>query len=177
MRIEDYGGAAGAERPCPCKWDFQQRDRARRDDRSRSRDGSDAAIRMAVGIPCYRRCGIPLDPALAGIHVVASGRSSLDAEFRSRVCRESSHPSFGKRDFWLLASSAVVVNSVSYFLADWIPLYLKTERGFSFAFGNMLSMLVYGGLDAGNLLAGAFVRARRHREWTWELRAISRSGT
>ena len=63
-----------------------------------------------------------------------------------------------KRDFWLLASSAVVVNSVSYFLADWIPLYLKTERGFSFAFGNMLSMLVYGGLDAGNILAGAFVR-------------------
>ena len=40
-----------------------------------------------------------------------------------------------KRDFWLLAGSAVVVNSVSYFLADWIPLYLKTERGFSFAFG------------------------------------------
>jgi ACS family hexuronate transporter-like MFS transporter len=63
-----------------------------------------------------------------------------------------------KRDFWLLASSAVVVNSVSYFLADWIPLYLKTERGFSFGLGNMLSMLVYGGLDAGNLLAGAFVR-------------------
>ena len=64
-----------------------------------------------------------------------------------------------KRDFWLLASSAVVVNSVSYFLADWIPLYLKTERGFGFASGNALSMLVYGGLDAGNLLAGAFVRA------------------
>ena len=64
-----------------------------------------------------------------------------------------------KRDFWLLASSAVVVNSVSYFLADWIPLYLKTERGFSFGLGNALSMLVYGGLDAGNLLAGAFVRS------------------
>ena len=65
----------------------------------------------------------------------------------------------GKRDFWLLASSAVILNSVSYFLADWIPLYLKTERGFGFGSGNMLSMLVYSGLDAGNLLAGAFVRA------------------
>jgi len=63
-----------------------------------------------------------------------------------------------KRDFWLLATSAVVVNSVSYFLADWIPLYLKTERGFGFASGNALSMLVYGGLDAGNLLVGLFVR-------------------
>jgi MFS transporter, ACS family, hexuronate transporter len=68
-----------------------------------------------------------------------------------------------KRDFWLLASSAIIVNSVSYFLADWIPLYLKTERGFGFGSGNILSMLVYGGLDAGNLLAGAFVRSAAGR--------------
>ncbi len=64
-----------------------------------------------------------------------------------------------RRSFWLLATSAVVVNCVSYFLADWIPLYLKTERGFSFTAGNLLSALVYAGLDAGNLLAGVFVRA------------------
>lgn len=64
-----------------------------------------------------------------------------------------------RRSFWLLATSAVVVNCVSYFLADWIPLYLKTERGFSFTAGNLLSVLVYAGLDAGNLLAGIFVRA------------------
>lgn len=63
-----------------------------------------------------------------------------------------------QRAFWLLATSAVVVNGVSYFLADWIPLYLKTERGFSFSVGNALSILVYAGLDAGNLLAGVFVR-------------------
>ena len=68
-----------------------------------------------------------------------------------------------KRSFWLLAISAVVVNSVSYFLADWIPLYLKTERGFSFAVGNLLSILVYAGLDAGNLLTGAFVRGAMRR--------------
>ena len=42
------------------------------------------------------------------------------------------------RRFWLLAVSAMVVNSVSYFLADWIPLYLKTERGFSFAAGKSI---------------------------------------
>jgi len=68
-----------------------------------------------------------------------------------------------KRSFWLLATSAVVVNCVSYFLADWIPLYLKTERGFSFTAGNLLSVLVYAGLDAGNLLAGIFVRASVRR--------------
>ncbi|MCC6863029.1 MAG: MFS transporter [Bryobacterales bacterium] len=64
----------------------------------------------------------------------------------------------GKRAFWMLAVSSVVVNSVSYVLADWIPLYLKTERGFSFGAGNVLSMLVYAGLDAGNLLVGFYVR-------------------
>src|SRR5207253_8783794 len=63
-----------------------------------------------------------------------------------------------KRDFWLVATSAVVVNGISYFLADWIPLYLKTERGFGFGSGNLLSIFVYGGLDAGNLLTGIFVR-------------------
>ncbi|MPY88777.1 MAG: MFS transporter [Luteitalea sp.] len=63
-----------------------------------------------------------------------------------------------KRAFWLLAVSAVIVNSVNYFLADWIPLYLKTERGFSFAIGNTLSILVYTGLEAGNILVGVFVK-------------------
>lgn len=68
-----------------------------------------------------------------------------------------------KRVFWLLATSAVVVNGVSYFLADWIPLYLKTERGFSFGMGNMLSVLVYLGLDAGNLMTGILVRIALRR--------------
>ena len=67
------------------------------------------------------------------------------------------------RRFWLLTVSAIIVNSVSYFLADWIPLYLKTERGYSFAVGNLLSMLVFVGLDAGNLAAGAMVRTMARR--------------
>lgn len=62
------------------------------------------------------------------------------------------------RTFWLLAVSAIIVNSVNYFLADWIPLYLKSERGFSFAAGNALSILIYAGLEAGNILVGFFVR-------------------
>ncbi|HEX4810411.1 MAG TPA: MFS transporter [Bryobacteraceae bacterium] len=62
-----------------------------------------------------------------------------------------------KKNFWLLLTSAVIVNGVSYFLADWIPLYLQTERGFSFGMGNALSTLVYLGLDAGNLITGMFI--------------------
>lgn len=63
-----------------------------------------------------------------------------------------------RRSFWLLLVSAIIVNGVNYFLADWIPLYLKTERGFSFAAGNALSIIVYGSLEAGNILVGLFVR-------------------
>lgn len=63
-----------------------------------------------------------------------------------------------RRGFWLLLVSAIIVNGVNYFLADWIPLYLKTERGFSFAAGNALSIIVYGSLEVGNILVGLFVR-------------------
>lgn len=62
------------------------------------------------------------------------------------------------RGFWMLAVSAIIINSISYYLADWIPLYLKTSRGFSFAVGNVLSIFVYAGSSCGNILVGLFVR-------------------
>ncbi len=62
------------------------------------------------------------------------------------------------RAFWLLAVSAIIINGVNYFLADWIPLYLKTERGFSFAAGNALSITIYASLEAGNILVGLGIR-------------------
>jgi MFS transporter, ACS family, hexuronate transporter len=71
------------------------------------------------------------------------------------VARELCRP-----QFWQLLVACVFINSINYTLADWIPLYLKTERGFGFAAGNLLSTLVYAGIDAGNLLAGFFVRYR-----------------
>jgi ACS family hexuronate transporter-like MFS transporter len=61
-------------------------------------------------------------------------------------------------EFWVLAVSAVIINSVNYYLADWIPLYLKTSRGFSFARGNFLSIVVYGGSSVGNILVGVLVQ-------------------
>jgi ACS family hexuronate transporter-like MFS transporter len=62
------------------------------------------------------------------------------------------------REFWILAVASLVVNSVNYYLSDWIPLYLETSRGFSFTRGNALSIVVYGGTFSGNLLIGLFVR-------------------
>ena len=60
--------------------------------------------------------------------------------------------------FWVLAVSAIIVNSVNYYLADWVPLYLKTSRGFSFAAGNVLSTAVYAGSWVGSVLVGLWVR-------------------
>jgi len=61
-------------------------------------------------------------------------------------------------DFWILAVSALVINGINYYLADWIPLYLETVRGFSFSHGNALSIVVYAGSFTGNLCIGFFVR-------------------
>jgi len=88
----------------------------------------------------------PFRPQLGGSRMSAG----LVLHVLSRILR--------KRSFWLLSVSAVIVNSVSYFLADWIPLYLKTERGFSFSVGNALSVVVYASLELGNILVGLFVR-------------------
>ena len=62
------------------------------------------------------------------------------------------------RGFWLLAVCSIIINSVNYYLSDWIPLYLQSSRGFSFTHGNMLSIVVYGGSSCGNILVGLFVR-------------------
>lgn len=62
------------------------------------------------------------------------------------------------RRFWMLAVCSVIINSINYYLSDWIPLYLETSRGFSFTHGNILSIIVYGGSACGNVLVGLLVR-------------------
>jgi MFS transporter, ACS family, hexuronate transporter len=62
------------------------------------------------------------------------------------------------RAFWILVICAIILNSISYYLSDWIPLYLKTSRGFSFAIANILTIVIYAGTSAGNLLSGLMVR-------------------
>jgi ACS family hexuronate transporter-like MFS transporter len=61
--------------------------------------------------------------------------------------------------FWMLAVAGMTINAVNYYLADWVPLYLKTTRHFNFAAGNLLSIIVYAGVSSGNILVGLFVRS------------------
>lgn len=81
------------------------------------------------------------------------GRQIAIKDILQVICRLLS-----MREFWILMGASLVVNSVNYYLSDWIPLYLETARGFSFARGNALSIIVFGGTFSGNLLIGPFVR-------------------
>ncbi len=67
------------------------------------------------------------------------------------------------RRFWVLALVSVSINVCWHFLINWLPTYLKTDRGMDFAVGSMLSAVPFLAADAGNLGGGAASRwlARR----------------
>ena len=68
------------------------------------------------------------------------------------------------RRFWILVVVSISINICWHFLVNWIPSYLKTERGLAFGTGNLLSTIPFLAADSGNLLGG------------WMAREISRSG-
>lgn len=90
-------------------------------------------------------------------------QSLKGASFRVRSVLEVVARLLRKPDFWILIVASIVANGVNYYLADWIPLYLVTVRGFSFTHGNALSIVVYAGLFTGNVLIGLLVRALVNR--------------
>jgi nitrate/nitrite transporter NarK len=49
---------------------------------------------------------------------------------------------------------SVTINICWHFLVNWIPSYLKQERGLDFRAGNYLSTIPFLAADAGNLLGG-----------------------
>jgi ACS family hexuronate transporter-like MFS transporter len=58
------------------------------------------------------------------------------------------------RRFWILVVVSATINICWHFLVNWIPSYLKQERGMEFAAGNYLSTIPFLAADAGNLLGG-----------------------
>ena len=58
------------------------------------------------------------------------------------------------RRFWILVVVSVTINICWHFLVNWIPSYLKQERGLVFSTGNYLSTIPFLAADAGNLLGG-----------------------
>jgi ACS family hexuronate transporter-like MFS transporter len=62
------------------------------------------------------------------------------------------------RRFWILVVVSVTINICWHFLVNWIPTYLKQERGMEFKVGNYLSTIPFLAADAGNLLGGWWSR-------------------
>jgi len=71
------------------------------------------------------------------------------------------------RRFWVLVVVSVTVNVCWHFLVNWVPTYLKTDRGLEFVAGSLLSALPFLAADGGNLGGGALSR--------WLARAGGRS--
>jgi ACS family hexuronate transporter-like MFS transporter len=63
-----------------------------------------------------------------------------------------------RRRFWVLVAVSVSVNVCWHFLVNWLPTYLKTDRGMEFFVGSMLSALPFLAADVGNLGGGYLSR-------------------
>ena len=58
------------------------------------------------------------------------------------------------RRFWVMAIVSVSINVCWHFLVNWLPTYLKTDRGMTFLTGGFASALPFLAADAGNLVGG-----------------------
>lgn len=70
------------------------------------------------------------------------------------------------RRFWVLVAVSVTVNVCWHFLVNWLPTYLKTDRGMAFLAGSLLSAVPFLAADAGNLLGGDLSRRLARRGFT-----------
>ncbi len=62
------------------------------------------------------------------------------------------------RRFWVLVAVSVSVNVCWHFLVNWLPTYLKTDRGMTFVAGSLLSALPFLAADVGNIGGGYLSR-------------------
>ena len=70
------------------------------------------------------------------------------------------------RRFWVLVVTAISINMCWHFLINWLPGYLKQDRGMSFLASGMWSALPFLAADVGNLGGGAISRALAGRGLT-----------
>jgi ACS family hexuronate transporter-like MFS transporter len=62
------------------------------------------------------------------------------------------------RRFWVLVLVSVSINVCWHFLVNWLPSYLKSDRGMSFLAGGLWSAVPFLAADVGNLGGGALSR-------------------
>jgi MFS transporter, ACS family, hexuronate transporter len=62
------------------------------------------------------------------------------------------------RRFWVLLIGSIAINICWHFLVNWLPGYLRQDRGMTFLASGMLSAVPFLAADAGNLAGGALSR-------------------
>ncbi len=62
------------------------------------------------------------------------------------------------RRFWILALVSVSINVCWHFLVNWLPTYLKEDRGMTYLTSGLLSAVPFLAADVGNLGGGALAR-------------------
>ena len=67
--------------------------------------------------------------------------------------------------FWVLVVVSVSINICWHFLINWIPAYLKDERGLTYQNSNLLSAVPFLAADIGNLGGGWFSRRLASSGW------------
>jgi ACS family hexuronate transporter-like MFS transporter len=70
-----------------------------------------------------------------------------------------------RRRFWVLTIAGTTINVCWHFLVNWLPTYLRTDRGMAFVAGSLLSAVPFLAADAGNLAGGAASRWLARRGW------------
>jgi len=70
------------------------------------------------------------------------------------------------RRFWIMVVVSVSINICWHFLINWVPTYLKDERGLSDQLGNNLSAVAFLAADTGNLGGGWLSRLLASRGLT-----------
>jgi ACS family hexuronate transporter-like MFS transporter len=69
------------------------------------------------------------------------------------------------RRFWILVIVSVSINICWHFLINWVPTYLKDERGLTYQSSNLLSAVPFLAADFGNLGGGWLSRWLAARGW------------
>jgi MFS transporter, ACS family, hexuronate transporter len=123
--------------------------------------GGLVGVSIAVGLSSYYRVRMPgiwlgIACLMFGMLLVARVLPRIDSS--GADWSEALGEVVRLRRFWVLVVTSISINICWHFLINWLPGYLKQDRGMSFLASGMWSALPFLAADVGNLGGGAISR-------------------